>query len=385
MSMHPHTPDYTRRIKNVQAAMAQANIDLLILNYSANLTYLTGIPYPRANPTGSAMPSDWLRAAVLTRESGPVLVTNGEISEFETPAATRPWIADVQGYDTVRDPSETAKAMLSQFGSPAQVAISEPTWALATLAFQSALPQAVFTLAEPLLSPLRAAKDKYELEYLKIAAAMIDQVFDAALKMMKLGVTIQDITDELNSQMIRIGASGNSFPPAVIFNGPGFEGRGGPNKFVPLQPGCMVAFDIGLVYKGYCSDFGRSVIVGEPRPEFLRHYQMLREGREAAVARVKPGVPAREVHQEIHRVFASYGWEKEGREDFGHNIGLDLHEPPYISAWDSRPLLEGMALTIEPRAYRNGIVGGRIEDMIQVTADGAEPLTKFSLEPLLIP
>jgi Xaa-Pro aminopeptidase len=377
-------PDYAGRIKKIQAAMIEAKIDLVILDFSANFTYLTGIQYPRPNPTGSAMPSDWLRAAILTQDRGPILVTGGETDEFAKPAASRPWIANVQGYDGVREPSETANALLSQFNRPARVAISASTWGLAAMAFQSALPNASFTLAEPLFWPLRTIKDEHEMSCLRQAAEMIDKVLGAALKMMKLGVTIQDIADEINAQMLRMGASGNSFPPGVIFNGPGFEGRGGPDKFVPLQPGCMVAFDIGLIYKGYCSDFGRSVIVGEPREEFLRHYQMLREGRQAAAARAKPGVPVCQVHEEIHRVFAGYGWEVEGRDLFGHNIGLDIHEPPYIAPWDSRPLLEGMVLTLEPRAYRNGIVGGRIEDMIWITADGAEPLTRFSLEPLII-
>lgn len=384
MSICSTTPDYEGRIKKVQAAMAQAGIDLVILNYSANFTYLTGMLYPRAYPTGHAFPDDWLRAAILTQNDGPILVTSGEINEFEGPATSRPWITDVQGYDGLRDPSATAKVMLSQFERPARVALSEPTWTLAAVAFRSALPETGFSMAEPLLWPLRQVKDEYEIDCLREAAAMTDRVFGAALKMMRLGVTLQDITDEINAQMLRMGASGNSFRPSVIFNGPGFEGRGGRDKFVPLQPGCMVAFDIGVVYKGYCSDFGRSVIVGQRRPEFIQHYQMLREARDVAIDRIKPGVPLCEVHEEIHRVFASYGWEEEGRVLFGHNLGLDIHEPPYVTSWDQRPLVEGMVLAVEPRAYRKGMVGGRIEDMIRVTAGGAESLTKFSLESLFI-
>ncbi len=377
-------PDYAARIERARASMVKAEIDLVILDYSANFTYLTGIPYPSPNPTGAAMPSDWLRAAVLTPEEGPLLVTSGDVGEFEKPASSRPWISDVQSYDGRRDPLDVARTMLSPFSKARTAALSGSTWALAALAFQAALPGARLITAEPLFWPLRAIKDDYELDCLRHAAALTDKVFGAALKMMKLGVTIQDIADEVSAQMLRFGASGISFPPGVIFNGPGFEGRGGPDKFVPLQPGCLVAFDIGLVYEGYCSDFGRSVIVGEPKETFLRHFRMLQEARHAAFKRAGAGVSAREVHEEIHQVFASYGWEKEGRDGFGHNIGLDVHEPPFISLWDERPLQEGMVLAIEPRAYRNGIVGGRIEDMIHITAKGAEPLTRFSLEPLII-
>ena len=380
----PTEPNYKSRIERVQAAMGEVGIDLMLLDFSANFTYLTGIPYPRPNPTGAAMPDDWLRAAIVTPKLGPILVTSGSAEQFVEPATSRPWITDVQVYDGQRDRTDVARTMLSSFAGVSTVALSEPTWALTTLAFQSALPDATWTTAEPLLWPLRAIKDSHELACLRRAADLIDKVFGAAIQMMRLGVTIQDVTDELIAQMPRQGASGVSFPPAVIFNGPGFEGRGGPDKFVPLQPGCLVAFDIGLVYDEYCSDFGRSVIVGEPREAFLQHHRMLREARQAAFDRAGPGVPARQVHEEIHQVFASYGWELEGRDAFGHGIGLDVHEPPFIASWDERPLLEGMVLDIEPRAYRNGIVGGRIEDMIHITAGGAEPLTRFSLEPLII-
>ncbi len=380
---HP-TPNYAERVNKVQAAMAGARIDLVILNHSANFTYLTGIPYPRANPTGAAMPNDWLRVALLTQDGGPILATSGDPAEFEGPAADRPWIQSVQSYDGLQDPATTAKALLAPYRGAQRVALSEPTWALASLAFQAALPDAHFTMAEPLFWPLRALKDEAEVARLRRAAEITDQTFGAALKMMRLGVTLQDITDEILARMLRLGASGTSFSPSVIFNGPGFEGRGGPNKAVPLQPGCLVAFDMGVVYDGYCSDFGRSVIVGEPRPDFLRHCQMLRQARDAAVARIRPGIALSDVHEAVHAVFADYGWEEEGRVEFGHNLGLDIHEPPYVTSWDHSPLQEGMVLAVEPRAYRNGIVGGRVEDMLRVTATGAEPLTTFSLDLLVI-
>lgn len=109
MPDHSHIPNYEERIRKAQAAMSQANVNLLILNFSANFTYLTGTPYPWPNPTGEAFSTDWLRAAILTPGRGPILVTSGEVGEFEGHAATRPGIADVQGYDGLRDPAETTK------------------------------------------------------------------------------------------------------------------------------------------------------------------------------------------------------------------------------------------------------------------------------------
>jgi len=377
-------PDYAARIQRIQKAMADQQINLLILDFSANFTYLTGIPYPHPNPTGAAFPNEWLQAAMVTTDRDPVLATSGPVDEWQEEAASRPWIADVQGYDGLGEPREVAQSVLSQFDEPSRVAVSGSGSVSALLPFQKALPETQFTQAESLFWPLRMIKDRHELDCLRRAADLTEKAFGAALRMMRIGVTLQDIANEIETKMLEHGASGVSFPVGVIFNGPGFEGRGGKDRFVPLQPGCMVAFDIGMVYKNYCSDFGRSVIVGEPRPEYLEHYRMLREARDAAVERAAPGVAGSAVHEEMHRVFADHGWEREGRAGFGHNLGLDVHEPPFIFSWDDRALEEGMVLTLEPRAYRNGIVGGRIEDMILITSDGAEALTGFSLEPLIL-
>jgi Xaa-Pro aminopeptidase len=384
-------PDYEGRIGRVQAAMAGAGVDLLILDFEADFTYLTGIPYRLANPTREAFLSDWLRVVILTPTRGPVVASSrGELyiqgDHFQSEVADRPWIADLQEYDGHCDPSETAKALLSQFGRAARVAVSTGTEALALLAFQSALPEARFTPAAPLLMPLRQVKDEHEIALLRHAARLIENAFSASLERIKPGATMQDITEEIDSEIVRLGGMGNSFPTDLIFAGPGFQGRPTVDFLEPLGPGCIIAYDIGLVYEGYCSDFGRNVIVGEPRPEALKHCQMLREARHAAVNRMRPGVRARDVHEEIRRVFAQYGWDREGEGEalFGHGIGLDIHEPPTIAPWDDSPLGENFVLAIEPRAYRNDIVGGRIEDIVHVTAGEAVALTEYTLDDLII-
>jgi Xaa-Pro aminopeptidase len=383
-------PDYEGRIGRVQAAMADAGVDLLILDESANFTYLTGIPYPLANPTLWTFPSEWLRVVILTPTRGPIVAaTRGELhaegDNFQSEVAERPWIVDLQEYDGHCDPSETAKALLSQFGRPRRVAVSFATEARSLLAFQSALPEGRFTTASSLLMPLRQAKDEHEIACMRHAARLIEKAFSASLERIKPGATMQDITEEIDSEIVRLGAAGNSFATDLIFAGPGFQGRPTHDFNEPLGPGCIIAYDIGLVYQGYCSDFGRSVIVGEPGPGYLEHYQMLREARNAAASCLRPGVRAQEVHEEIRRVFAAHGWEREGEALFGHGIGLDLHEPPTIASWDESPVGENFVLALEPRAYRNDIVGGRIEDMVHVTAAGAVPLTEYTLDDLIIP
>jgi len=60
----------------------------------------------------------------------------------------------------------------------------------------------------------------------------------------------------------------------------------------------------------------------------------------------------------------------------GHGIGLETHEEPYIVAGNELPLEPGMAFSIEPGIYHDGVHGARIEDIVVCTDDGGERLNK---------
>ncbi len=68
----------------------------------------------------------------------------------------------------------------------------------------------------------------------------------------------------------------------------------------------------------------------------------------------------------------------------GHGLGLEIHEPPYIVGGSNEPLAPGATFTIEPGVYVAGFCGVRIEDDVVITADGAESLTTFERELIII-
>jgi Xaa-Pro aminopeptidase len=143
-----------------------------------------------------------------------------------------------------------------------------------------------------------------------------------------------------------------------------------------IEVGDPVVVDIGgTTAEGYCSDSTRTYLVGgEPEPEFAAYYEVVAAAQEAAVRVVRPGVTAEAVDRAARDVIAAAGYGDAFVHRTGHGIGLETHEDPYVVAGNALPLEPGMAFSVEPGIYLAGRHGVRIEDIVVVTAEGADRL-----------
>jgi Xaa-Pro aminopeptidase len=175
------------------------------------------------------------------------------------------------------------------------------------------------------------------------------------------------------------------------FARPAFETivASGPNSAMPharpsdrrLRVSDLVVLDFGGVYDGYCVDLTRTLSVGAIDQESARIHAAVLEAQNAAIAAVRPGVPATNVDDAAREVLTSHGLGDAFGHGTGHGLGLEVHEEPRISrrrkdAPAEETLLQpGMVFTIEPGAYLAGRGGVRIEDDVLVTAGGCDVLT----------
>ncbi|WP_144799874.1 M24 family metallopeptidase [Halorubrum depositum] len=151
----------------------------------------------------------------------------------------------------------------------------------------------------------------------------------------------------------------------------------------PVRPGETVLLDVSpRGPDGYYGDMTRTFVVDGDGGWERRAYVAVEAAREAALAEVEPGVPAKTVHGEAAAELAAYGFDPnadEGETGFthgtGHGVGMSLHESPSLSgAGELRP---GHVVTIEPGVYDPDVGGVRLEDLVVVTEDGYEILAEY--------
>jgi len=221
----------------------------------------------------------------------------------------------------------------------------------------------------------RWIKDKSEVKLLKKSQKINATVFKEIKKWIKPGMTELDVAWQIKVLGHKYGAEDISFEPIVAF---------GPNSAIPhhhnstrkLKKRDIVLIDMGMKYKGYCSDMTRTFFIGKPTEEQSKVYNMVLEAQLAGIAATKAGVKTSTPDKAARKVMGDMA--KHFGHSLGHGIGLDVHEYPGVSSRSKGTLKEGMIVTMEPGIYLPGKFGIRIEDMGQVTANGYENFTKVS-------
>lgn len=136
---------------------------------------------------------------------------------------------------------------------------------------------------------------------------------------------------------------------------------------------------------GYFGDITRTVVRGRASEAARALYDAVLQAQRLAFQALRPGVRTAEVHQKVTDYFRSRGYEtgrKNGRmqgffHGTGHGLGLEIHEPPRISATSTEQLKPGHVVTVEPGLYYPEIGGVRLEDVAWVTDRSAHNLTRM--------
>jgi Xaa-Pro aminopeptidase len=151
-----------------------------------------------------------------------------------------------------------------------------------------------------------------------------------------------------------------------------------------IQGDQLLLIDMGANVAGYASDMTRTFGLGKLDAKIRRMYSAVLESQLAAVAAVKPGITCAQVDRAARSVLRGYGFEKLFVHSTGHGLGLEIHERPRVGRKEATKLEPGMAITIEPGVYQEGIGGIRIEDTVVVTTHGCEILTPTSKDLALL-
>lgn len=240
---------------------------------------------------------------------------------------------------------------------------------------------------EDIFYDLRRIKDEKEIALMTKLGEFTDDAVMYVCKHLKPGMTMFDAERMIVDYGLQNGMADLSFPPTC-----GFKTRNTENALAiepfendrKLVEGTMIAFDIGYMDRGYCSDWGRTVYVGRA-PEFVKKgYEALQAGETYMLSKIVPGVTKfGELYGFICDKVEELGYydylrfKRDETGGNGHHIGSEVHELPFLVPGDELVLQPGMIFCSEPKMFFKNEGYMRVEDMILVTEDGAKFLTNF--------
>jgi Xaa-Pro dipeptidase len=235
----------------------------------------------------------------------------------------------------------------------------------------------------------REIKNEDEITLLTQACAMVDGVYHDIYEALKPGVRESDIVGLAHARLFEMGSE---FVEAI--NSIAGE-RCSPHPHVfsdrLIRPGDQAYFDIIHVFNGYRTCYYRTFAVGRASQAHHDAFKQSREWMDAAIDLVKPGATTDQIAS-VWPEATEFGFEDEMDAfglQFGHGVGVGLHERPIISRLNSLDspveIEEGMVFALETYApAADGRSAARIEEELVVTADGARVITLFPCEELMV-
>jgi len=358
--------------------MREEGVDVLFLGLSSDLEYLSGVERGIPFFGQSSYPHGWVAGAFYRPDAEPVFVLPRMVVVFDLPVRPEGEIVVVDETDDGRAAFERVAKGL---GAAASVAIGDRVWAETTIELGRIFGLERLRTGAALVNRLRRVKTAAELDAMARACRTVEAAMAAVTPLVQPGVTMAELREEVEARLREAGSLTPSFA-THIFTGMGPESldTGAATARTPLPDGAAVLFDFGGVVDGYCSDFGRTVVAGDPAPGFLEAHEAMLAAFEAGRAACRPGALAREVNAACRAPIEAAGLGEHFRHRMGHGIGLDVHEPPFLSPEDETPLEAGMTFTDEPSIVVPGSFGMRIENVVVCADGGARVLNDYPNE-----
>ena len=375
--------DFKRRLVGLQDKMEESGLDLVVYGSCQNFQYLTGllIDWRHWTDLGSQANN-----VFVPRKGEPILTVGEEWAK----QAAQTWVKDVRTFGEKDSFEKLIRKVLIDVGVAGKnVGLGDHVWGSTVTEIAKAMKNPVLCKAENLMDGIRMIKDSGEVERLRKVGKLTDKAVEAVISKIKKDVTQRELRVELEYEGRRRGASDVSFPPWIGFVKSGSEVSAN-LVTVPinegLAPGTSIAFDNGFVLDGYCSDFGRSFYFGPASKEVKKGYEALQQSVVETVDKMKDGsMKACDVFPAIEKTLDKLGYGDHLRarlpmKSVGHNIGVEVHEPPWLDPDYDQMLQSNMVMAIEPKLWHAGEYYLRVEDIVLVGKKKTEFLTNFDRE-----
>ncbi|MBM6596664.1 M24 family metallopeptidase [Microvirga pudoricolor] len=351
------------KLERLQSIMADQEIDLVALAPGAHMHWVLGYhPHPDERAT----------LLLVSHDSAAVLVPS--VNEQDMRAHTN---LPCFSWKDENGPVDALNEALSTCGisKGAKLSLDETARADVVLPLMRALDISDYHFASESVGVLRMRKDASELDQILRSAAVADKAMEAGLAIIKPGMTERQVAAVIRQAFVDNGVS-ISF--ALVASGPNgaFPHHSTGNR--PISEGDAIVIDIGGSLDHFSSDMTRMAIVGEGPDNYAHVHSVVEEAVQAAMAAARPGVAARMVDQAARDVITAAGFGEYFVHRTGHGLGLEVHEPPYVTSTSETVLEPGMVFSIEPGVYLPGRFGIRLEDIVILEEHGPRVLSSLS-------
>lgn len=348
------------RVQRVIANMEAEQLKQIIISSKESIYYLTGIwvdPFERM-------------FALYLDDSGRVVLFGNELFCLQP----EPGMELVVGKDGVNPLPDLASVV-----KPGKIGIDK-TWQSKYLIGLMELRKDIVPVnGSTPVDMARLQKDAEEIEAMRNASRINDDVMKTAISLIHEGATESEISGRIEKMFAERGGDHSPEGQIVSFGGNAADPHHEANNTV-IRDGDNIVLDIFTPIHRYWCDMTRTVFFRHVSEKQKTVYEAVKRANLAAEELIRPGLPMCEFDRVARKVLENAGFGKYFTHRLGHGCGLECHEMPENSSANSMIALPGMVFSVEPGVYLPGELGVRIEDMVVVTETGCEVLNQVTKE-----
>src|SRR5580692_64574 len=352
--------DVGSRVERVRARLAdEFSARAMLVSSPANTRYLTGF-------TGAS-------SGLLLLPDRLVLVTDGRYRTQALHTVSAPHLSQ-HGVEVIvaSQRSDTIKRSVPK---SARLAFESNEVSVAEYErLRAELTGIEFVPTDDVVLQARLVKDAGEVARIRAAGAITDATVEALVAAEPIGWSELKIAAFLLERMTAIGAERAAFEPMVATGKRSALAHSRPGK-AHLEENMVLLMDFGAEVDGYKADITRTLWWGELPNDLETAYAAVRQAYDAAVGMLAPGVAYAAVDDTTRSMFREYELEQFVIHPSGHNVGLEIHERPFLGQHHQGELATGNVVTIEPGVYIPDVGGIRLEDTFVLTDAGPVALT----------
>lgn len=365
-------------VARVYQLMDEAKLSALVLCSGENFTYLSGIVYPGTLARLLELANS-PRAIILVwpRSGDPTVIVNTtavELTRREAPHVR------IEIYDAYRESAYARLAVVLEDEGFARERVGFEKNFVNAMEWErvaAALPAMTMVDCVELMDRARWIKTQKEIELLKVAADLLDDVYIKVFPTIARGERERDIHARILYECL---IRGFGWAHGILNSSRNAVPYAGESDFV-IEAGDVLRTDYVAYLHGYPGHLSRNVVVGEATAQQLRDYRANRDVYRAAIDMCRPGARVGDIYDFIVSEFARYGWAYKSIIS-GHSIGAWMHQQnPIITRGSDHRLEEGMVLAMEPHWQH-----WHLQDLVLVSKSGPQLLSnKFSTdEPFVV-